>query len=63
MTSAFIMGAVLLALTVAMVVIGRPKDGVSAPFLKVWVVGQAYVLAAMASAVAGTAMVIVNWPF
>jgi hypothetical protein len=63
MTSAFILGLVFIAVTVAMVVLGRPTDGVSAPFLKVWAVGQAYALAAMSSAVAGTVMVIENWPF
>lgn len=63
MTSAFILGASLVAVTVVMVAVGRPKDGVSAPFLKIWAVGQAYTLAAMASAVAGTVIVIVNWPF
>ncbi len=63
MASTFIEGVALMAVIVAMVATGRPKDGVSAPFLKVWAVGQAYALAAMTSAVAGTAMVIGNWPF
>ena len=63
MTSTFILGAALIAVTVAMVVLGRPKDGVSAPFLKIWAVGQAYALTAMTSAVVGVAMVIGNWPF
>jgi len=44
---------VLIAITIAMVVVARPKDGVSAPFLKVWVVGRAYALNAIVSAVIG----------
>jgi hypothetical protein len=62
MAATFILGAALLAVTVAMVAVGRPKDGVAAPFLKIWSVGQAYILPAMASAVAGTGLVIGNWP-
>jgi hypothetical protein len=63
MTSTFILGVALIAVTVAMVLVGRPKDGIAAPFLKVWAIGQAYALAAMTSAIAGTVMVIGSWPF
>jgi hypothetical protein len=63
MASTFILGVALIGVTVVMVLAGRPKDGVSAPFLKVWAIGQAYALAAMSSAIAGTVMVIANWPF
>jgi hypothetical protein len=45
-----------------MIVIARPKDGVSAPFLKVWIVGQIYALAAMVSAVIGVTIIISTWP-
>ena len=59
----FTAGLVLIAVTIAMVVVARPKNGVSAPFLKVWIVGQAYALAAMVSAVIGVTIIISTWPF
>ncbi len=46
-----------------MLVFGRPADGESAPFLRVWIVGQIYALAAMVSAVIGVTIVITTWPF
>ncbi len=46
----FAIGFILIAVTVAMVMVARPADGESAPFLKVWFVGQAYALAAMVTA-------------
>jgi hypothetical protein len=55
-------GLVLIGLTFAMVLLARPADGISAPFLKVWIVGQAYALTAMTSAVIGVTLVISNWP-
>ena len=58
----FTAGLVLIAITIAMIVIARPKDGVSAPFLKVWIVGQIYALAAMVSAVIGVTIIISTWP-
>ena len=36
----FTAGLILIAATVAMIVVARPADGESAPFLKVWIVGQ-----------------------
>ena len=59
----FTAGLVLIAITIAMIVMGRPTDGKSAPFLRVWVVGQLYALAAMASAVLGVTIMIITWPF
>jgi hypothetical protein len=59
----FTAGLVLLAVTVAMIVVARPADGVSAPFLRVWIVGQVYALAAMVSAVIGVTILITTWPF
>lgn len=56
-------GLILIALTIAMVVVARPADGDSAPFLKVWIVGQVYALTAMVSAVMGVTIVVSNWPF
>ncbi|HEY5217510.1 MAG TPA: hypothetical protein VIJ17_11545 [Pseudolabrys sp.] len=58
----FTAGLVLIAITIGMIVIARPKDGVSAPFLKVWIVGQIYALAAMVSAVIGVTIIISTWP-
>ena len=57
----FTAGLVLIAITIAMIVIARPKDGVSAPFLKVWIVGQIYALTAMVSAVIGVTIIISTW--
>jgi hypothetical protein len=59
----FVLGLLLTAVTGAMVVVGRPADGISAPFLKNWFVGQLYALAAMVSAVIGVAILISAWPF
>jgi len=59
----FTAGLVLIAVTIAVVVVARPKDGVSAPFLKVWIVGQAYALTAIVSAVIGVTIIIFTWPF
>ncbi len=58
-----IVGAILVGITIAMVLIARPADGEAAPFLKSWPVGQAYAITAMMSAVSGVALVITNWPF
>ena len=55
-------GLVLIAVTVAMIYLAKPSDGVSAPFLRVWVVGQLYLMTALVSAVIGVSMLISNWP-
>jgi len=57
----FTFGLILLAVTIAMLVIARPADGVSAKFLTVWIVGQIYALAAMVSAVLGVTIIIATW--
>jgi hypothetical protein len=59
----FAAGLILVAVTIAMMVAGKPGDGESAPFLKVWIVGQAYALTAMVSAVVGVTIMITAWPF
>lgn len=59
----FALGLVLIALTVGMVLIARPQAGEPARFLRVWAVGQAYLLGAMVSALAGVTMMINEWPF
>jgi len=58
----FTIGLILIAIAIAMVVMVRPADGGSAPFLKVWIVGQIYALTAMVSAVMGIAILIINRP-
>jgi len=56
-------GVVLIAIAIAMIMLARPRDGVSARFLKgPWIVGQLYVMTAMISGVIGVAFIIVNWP-
>ena len=57
-----IAGAALIAVAVMMILFARPRDGVSAPYLKVYIVGQLYVMTAMVSAVIGVALIIANWP-
>jgi uncharacterized membrane protein YozB (DUF420 family) len=57
-----ILGLALVAVTLLMILAARPKDGESAQFLKSWPVGQAYVLTAMSSAVAGVTLLVANWP-
>jgi hypothetical protein len=59
----FTVGLILIAVTIAMIVLGRPADGESAPFLRVWIVGQLYALSAMVSAVIGVTIIISTWPF
>lgn len=54
-------GLVLIVAAIGMIVLARPQDGVAAPFLRVWIVGQAYVMTAMVSAVLGATLVISNW--
>ena len=55
------LGLLLVALTVAMLVVARPRDGAAVWFLKSWIVGQVYVMAALVSAVSGAALMISNW--
>jgi len=59
----FTIGLIMIAVAVAMVLLARPTDGVSAPFLKVWIVGQIYALIAMVSVVTGVTIVIITFPF
>jgi hypothetical protein len=58
----FWVGLILIAATVGMVMLARPADGESAPFLKLWFVGQVYILTALVSVVTGVALVIANLP-
>ena len=58
----FTLGLIFVAVAVAMVLLARPADGESAPFLKVWIVGQIYALTAMVSGVMGVTLVIIARP-
>ena len=59
----FFLGVAFILVTAGMVWVARPADGQdSAPFLRAWIVGQAYVMAAMVSAVVGVTLAIINWP-
>jgi hypothetical protein len=55
-------GAILIAVAVVMIFLGRPK-GPIAPFLQVYIVGQLYVMSAMVLGVIGAAFLIINRPF
>jgi len=59
----FIVGLVLIAATIAMVVLARPSNGLVAPFLKSWVVGQIYTMAALGAGVHGVSLVLSDLPF
>ena len=59
----FTCGLALIALAVGMVFVGRPAKGMPyAPFLRVWIVGQAYIMAAMICLVIGVSLIIINLP-
>jgi hypothetical protein len=59
----FAVGLILIVAMIAMVVLARPADGVVAPFLKSWVIGQIYALMALVSAVLGVSLALTNLPF
>ncbi len=59
----FTLGLLLLAVTVAMLVMGRPSDGVAAPLLRSWLAGQAYTLTTLVTAVLGITVIVTQWPF
>lgn len=54
----YLLGILLIAVTVGMVLIARPVAGEPARFLRVWAIGQAYILGAMVSAVAGVTLLV-----
>jgi hypothetical protein len=58
----FTAGLIMLAIALAMVLLARPRDGVSAPFLRVWIVGQLYAMASLICIVMGVTLVVINWP-
>jgi len=61
MTSIY--GVALIALAIGMILVGRaPKGMDSAPFLRVWIVGQAYIIATIVCLVVGTTLIIQGLP-
>ena len=61
MTSIY--GVALIALAIGMIFVGRPAKGMdSAHFLKVWIVGQAYIIATIICLVIGTTLIIQSLP-
>ena len=58
-----IYGLALIALAVGMMFVGRPAKGMdSAPFLRSWIVGQAYIIATIVCLVVGTTLIIQSLP-
>ena len=56
-------GVGLIVAMCAMVWIGRPsKGGDSAPWLRIYIVGQLYVMSAMLCGIVGVAILITKWP-
>ena len=55
-------GFILLAVMVAMIIVARPSDGLAAPFLKNWVIGQTYALTTLTSGVVGITLVLNDLP-
>ena len=61
MTSIY--GVALIVLAIGMILVGRaPKGMDSAPFLKIWIVGQAYIIATIICLVIGTTLIIQSLP-
>ena len=61
MTSIY--GVALIALAIGMILVGRaPKGMDSAPFLRVCIVGQAYIIATIIFLVIGTTLIIQSLP-
>ena len=61
MTSIY--GVALIALAIGMILVGRaPKGMDSAPFLRIWIVGQAYIIATIVCLVVGTTLIIQSLP-
>lgn len=56
-------GLVFIAVAIGLILIGRPADGVSARFLRVWIVGQAYAMTTLIAAVMGVTLIITDLPF
>jgi len=56
-------GVGLIAIAVALLIVGKHRWGAPAPFIRIWIVGQLYVLAIMLIAVLGITAIIINRPF
>lgn len=58
----FVIGVALIVIAAGMILLARPRDGKSAPYLRIYIVGQLYILTALIGTVMGAALMIVNWP-
>jgi hypothetical protein len=58
MVPELIVGLALLGGGIAMIVLGRPRQGVERAFVRIWIAFVAYVMTAMASIVFGIAALI-----
>ncbi len=58
----FTQGVILVAISIFLIFLGRPKGPVSR-YLQVYIVGQIYLMSAMTMGVVGAAFVISQWPF
>jgi hypothetical protein len=56
-------GIILVAVAIAMVFLGRAREGEALRIFRVYIVGQLYVMTAMSLGVFGVAVVIINLPF
>lgn len=61
--TAWLAGFAMIGAAALMILVARPKDGESAPFLKVWIVGQIYAMVALIGVVLGVTLVVIDWPF
>ncbi|MGI8526063.1 MAG: hypothetical protein ACR2K5_07750 [Pseudolabrys sp.] len=52
----------MIGIAAAMLLLARPRYGIVARFLKVWIVGQLYALASLICIVMGVTLVVINWP-
>lgn len=57
----FGLGAVLVAMAVALLGYGRARETQPA-FLRVWVLGQLYVIVILTASVCGIALLTMSWP-
>ncbi len=56
-------GVALILVAASMLWIAKPAQGQdSAPWLRVFIVGQIYIMAAMVCVVTGTSLIIAYWP-
>lgn len=59
----FAAGLVLLGVAIGLIVAARPANGVAAPLLANWVVGQTYALVVLSSTVVGLSLILNDLPY